>query len=628
MNKILIMIFCVLFSASCAKSKHTTQTKLSIFSGQSGQLASGIQMSGGVIIIGHTLNDTDKFKIALHDASDEKVLNLRKGKWEFAAIGWDGASPFQGNNRCAYVGDVDLNADDMAITFNLDYATCAGIPNHGAVFSNVNFMDSNTNPNQFKPINFKSCDTLIFPSDPADRTAANCTGVGLTGSFMFAAMGGQEGANAQAFPPLPTSCYTSLDANGLLLTNLRLPVGNYVNGKKENITEFGLFLFQTTDCSGPAVQAHIKDGMYTGINEANMKIRAENSASYNTLYVEHNSSTISNNVGYNPYGYGKDGVLNVTSVINQTQESYGHITGITANPPTITIAGNSAASTPGFAINNGDEIIWFVNSESGPGCGGGFVPGMFGFVRVVGKVTSTDTTFTLEKSITEYMLSAPNPGVMTTLAIPANFNTPCSMQIVRVPQYKDILVSGTSAALIAFPYNAGNGYGGILPLKVSNKINISTSATNGFGLGATGKGNNGVMQTLCGASGKRCLKMGDLNSGPGGSGGGIVLARINEIHFETSAGDFSINSDGAAGTTSQSGGNGGMVITKIGKITFAGSSATPSILQSVNLGLKGAGGAADGNLGSSHFEYCENLNNVILTGASNSFQDCTLDGGI
>lgn len=600
MKNIFILYLLLLVITACGQKTETSQTKISIRGGSSSLLASGTQMSGGIVVSGHRLDDSASFTIILKNASDEQVLDLIKGQWEFAAIGWEGSANgfFTGANRCAYSGVMDLNTSDAAVNFNLNFSTCANIPGHGAIISHPNFMATVGNMvNQFKPLVIQSCLGIAMPV----TGVGSCSGIGLTGSVKIIAVGGKKEMSG-VWSPLPgieTGCI-ALSAMGIASTNFSIPVGNFINGKKEDLMEVRALAYQSADCSGTPISYDFKDSMYFGINQPYLKSQAfSTSADPNTtLYLEHNATTINTQFGYTPYGYGKDGDFIVGASFAQVITDYGRISGITNSPATVTITG----STNSIAV--GDEIMWYVNAELSAGsCGGGFVPGMFGFAHVTSKTSATDTVFGLDRSVTEYFLQGATAPIQ--LAVPAGFNTPCSMQIVRVPNYRNLIANGSTALINVYQYNSGTGVGGLFPFRVSNELQIGGLA--GLVINATGAGAQNVMSSSCGASGKNCLQMG--SGSVSAAGGGIVFGSIHQINSSVSSGSLVLNANGLSaviGGLGTTGGSGGTIITKIGNIIYSGSGAAPSIVQSANPGTNGA----------SLYPGCTASSDVVLTNGS------------
>lgn len=89
-------IFLLLVISAC--SQKASQTTLKV---KSAFAVSNTTLTGGTLIYGENLTTGRKFSIPLN-LSTEKTLALENGKWLFAAVGWDGASMFQGQSFCAY----------------------------------------------------------------------------------------------------------------------------------------------------------------------------------------------------------------------------------------------------------------------------------------------------------------------------------------------------------------------------------------------------------------------------------------------------------------------------------------------------------------------------------------------
>src|SRR5438445_7054140 len=97
MKKIFSLMLIAILTTACG-SKGKSQTSFKILSGNI-MAASVTTFPGGILIMGRTLDDTQSFISAY---SSDMVLELKKGDWEFATIGWMGASPITGNQQCAY----------------------------------------------------------------------------------------------------------------------------------------------------------------------------------------------------------------------------------------------------------------------------------------------------------------------------------------------------------------------------------------------------------------------------------------------------------------------------------------------------------------------------------------------
>lgn len=583
MSKFITFFILSLLFISCGKKAGTTQTKLSFFGGNSSMLNSGVQMNGGIIVSGYKKDGTDKFSIALANANDEKVLELSKGDWEFVAIGWTGsaAGNFTGANRCAYTGVVNLFFNDTAITFNLDFASCASVPNHGEVFSPASYMSSVVAPNQFLTLDLKSCDALILGTSPVCSATP-----GLMKSFQVIAH------SSFGFADLSSNCQAPLDANSYLKTSLAVPVGNFINNNNESIMKLSVKTYTSTDCTGKGIVYDFKDSMLSGIRQATLKAGTAVANGATTLWIESNAMT---GTGLGALaGDGHDGVLTLTAApfyqetnsttapgtIPVVPPDYGWVTNIdvVAGTPSVSVAPAEAAS-----IATGDEIMWYVNFEASIGCGGGLKPSMYGFAKVIGTPTlSVQKVIPLDHSILDYV---PNGAPPLKLAKPTNFATICSIQIVKVKNFYDINVPGVAGTINVANFDANLSVGGLFPFRVKNQILIS-DVSGSFGsltINASGRGQymptvlgcvNGV---LTGSGGKRCMPMGGnqtgsmsymgpINGGTYKNGGGTIYAKINKLNIISSAAiPVSFQSSGTTPST-----DGGYNSTEVQDISYTG----------------------------------------------------------
>jgi hypothetical protein len=597
MNFAILPIFVFLMLTSCGKKETTSQTQISFFGGKQSLLQSGVQMNGGVIVTAYKYDKTQKYSFALNNASDEKTINLTKGYWEFVAIGWEGGNGnFTGANRCAYSGLVSLVNNETSVNLNLNYATCANIPNRGAIVSRLTFMEAN---NQFKALNVQSCETLSLGVLPSCSGAA-----GLMKSFKVVAH------SSLGLPSIQSNCQTPLSANGFLSTPLRLPVGNFLNGKFEGVMEASVLTYTTTDCSDPVIPFRFYNSLFGGINQATMKAGVSNLASDTTLWIESNINTSVKNGEI--FGSGLDNDLTLSADINQSSGDYGAVENIdTGGTPSLTVGVSQAAN-----IANGDEIMWFVNYQSGTGCAsGGLVPGMFGFARVNG--TPNGGVIPLNHSILDYQ---PTGYPAVTLTKPSTFGTTCSIQLVRVPNYLNVTSSSVSMINVT-AFNYTSGFGGLFPFRVKNEMAISGSGR--ITIAASGKGiaektitncDNGI---LTGTNGFRCMIMGGNQNTPrtpvqGQDGGGIIMGAIKGINL-TTTNSIPMMFLASAGSTagSSASGDGGSSIVTTDEIKYNGVEPVPQISLGVNW-TYGTGGSPNGKQGFLRFQWCSNNNYVKL----------------
>lgn len=162
---------------SCGSKVETQAVKLRIVSAAQ---FSQVPNSGGVLIVGRTLDDKNSFSKAI--VSDLDSIELPKGIWEFFAIAWEG-NPNAGINksltgvhRCAYSGNVQIDKEEAAVSFNLSQANCSLPISDGSYVADPMMMISN----QFKSLNFADCSIL-----PTVLSASSCSSTDMGKSKSF-----------------------------------------------------------------------------------------------------------------------------------------------------------------------------------------------------------------------------------------------------------------------------------------------------------------------------------------------------------------------------------------------------------------------------------------------------------
>lgn len=535
-----ILILSLFVFASCGEKKiATSNVKLNL-----GYLitSGSLSLNGGVVIIGHTLDDKENLSLALPNGSTDFVLELKKGKWEFAAMAWNGATPMSGETRCSYSGVVDINTDAADIKFNMTRPNCKGFTaaNEVITFSPPAYLenDVNSDPNQFKRLEVRSCLTL-------NSGGVGCTDPsGLTMSYRFVVPGFYQGASGnRALPSLMSGCFTS----GTLPTNgVRLPVGTGT----DDIVDFQLLAYRSSDCTGDELNFFFRDrSPYMGLNGTSIKSNLNSESMASVIYIEHNPETVNE---FNPvgsfFGFGRDGDLltfNFTSYHVMPDAIYGRIKSInSANPNTIHLQGI------GKQINLYDEVLWYVNFEnSANSCGAStvnrFTKGMFGIATVKQKSEpdAATTTLVLTRAINDYQLE---DGTKIFLDIPTDSSllSGCSIQVVKIMQYRNISFPATLGSVIKPPaFSEATGIGGILALKVADNI-YQTADQQGFDVSAKGLNVSNKFQADCFNVKKRCMQMGE---GAGNSlGGGIAMIQArNHVNQAVSGSKFKIAAAGA-----------------------------------------------------------------------------------
>jgi hypothetical protein len=162
-------------------------------------------------------------------------------------------------------------------------------------------------------------------------------------------------------------------------------------------------------------------------------------------------------------------------------------------------------------IDQDDLVMWYVNSEKFNGCGNNLKPGMYGFIQLTMIENDTRGRFGVAPGTSSS--SVLGGGFLPTAELPtfSDLNTPadsmdngvelpkhCSMQLVRVFMPR-VLELGTSALIEGTQnssFDIDTGVGGIIPIKVSEVINLmgrgSTPVSiSGEGMGFHSVGYNG-----------------------------------------------------------------------------------------------------------------------------------------
>ncbi len=603
-HQLLTFILTLIFLFSCSGQKSSpVSVKLNL----SALLASGsISLNGGVLIVGHTLDDSESFTTAINTGSQDLVIDLKKGRWEFAAIGWNGTMPLTGEVRCAYSGVRDISTDSLNVDFNLSRSNCKSISTFNNVieFSPNAYLelDAVSDLNQFKRIQVKSC--LTVGSADCATVGGSYMDNGLTKSFRFVIPGNKRSFGSNSLlPSLVSACY---QVDSLNSTYPRLPVGT----GGDDFIEYNLQAFTSTDCSGDLLNyPFFERSAFMGLNGVSIKSSISTDANSTIIYIEHNPTTFNeyNSSSKAYFGFAKDGDLatfNNGSYHEIPISNYGKIKSISyPSATTITISGIGKTFQPY------DEIFWYVNNETTTqGCGldsdpkKRFTSGMFG-LALVKSVTNngTDTFLELEKGITTYRYEDNSIGVLET-PTDAYLNTMCSIQVAKVFQYNNVIFPNIPNAFIK-PSAFVSGIGGIVMFKVKNEINVTnidqviTASGKGFDSAIT------IHTEDCVTQKKRCLKMGLGSSGL--NGGGIIAIQANNLRYSHNAdGTFYIKSNGDESATGENP-KGGHVNTYINNIMAATNMLT------INTSAKETGTGATMN-GAYYVNYCNKDANTNL----------------
>jgi len=593
--KIITFILTVLLFSACGKEgENKSYTRFKIVQSA---IQSGIPQNGGILVLGHRLDDAQSFMIGLPDPNFEKILELDKGPWEFYAIGWEGDTSLGGNiqmtgvNRCGYVA-VDMTQNDQDVVFDLNKANCSiPIPGENDLVHDPNYFE-NFDPNLFRRIQVRSCLNI-----PTTLTSTSCTvgsgEEGLTKSYRVEYPGVFEKFN-QFFST--ESSLTSKCINVPSQNILRLPVGSADGGFIEPL----LFAYQDVNCQGPPIVYHFHDGFFTGNTEPNKNTKVDPfvNSNYTALFIQHNPQTASVGEFFGPYGFGIDGdqtwsstpPSSITGSPGMTFEE-ARVIGIDpSNTNFITLDSGEGANFADF-----DEIIWYVNEEDSNGCGPDYSAGLFHFNRI--KTVSTGVTDRIEliDPITQYRFQ---DGSIDNLSKPPNSNLSitipatgfCSIQILRVRNFNNLHLQGTT--IMPNTYDRFNGVGGVLAMKVFNTLSLSGAASV-IDTSSTGIDGTYTVPKSC-PTNKHCVFMGDGGFSASERGGGVSLIFARNVDIFQ---NLNMKSNG-----DPSGGNPGASAGHLSLHTQALTIGSGSTLLMESHGGAGTGG--DGVEGIVDLKYC------------------------
>lgn len=626
----LIFLGLLFLLAGCgAKPEGTSSVKLQI-GGISGLMAAGssVQFDGGVIVVGHTLDDSQAVRVVFNNGAEDRDIILKKGEWEFAAIGWSKNLAtddlFTGVNRCAYKRISVLN-DDVSVDFNFTRANCGGFPiaTGNLVFSQSSFLETvSTNVSQFMRLNLVSCNSLLATVDSTTGRVLNpsCESntAGISGSARIVVHGGyKDSQNNDALGVLYSQCVNF--TSGKASTDLRLPVGDV----SDRIFNYEVQLFSSTNCtSAPLTYRFFDSSVINGmmgfyqkagvqVEDVNPSTPIENKV---VLYLEHNATTQEEMPSFNSlYGDGHNGALAWSSnSFNLGDQHYLKLNNITKTAGVTSYnVTNEVLKTATGTFSAGDEVFWYVTKAtygtSLYGCTsnhaspvfGDFVSGMGGFAKVqaVQDNGSYITGLVLDHPI---HVNYPVNGVKTLLNEPV-IGSNCSIQFVKVFNWSSVSTSyNTSHSIIPYSYNGTFSKGGITAFRIREKISLAQMSTLNIAQYANSFP-SGTDYSHCGSFQYQCY-----SPGSGTVGGGIVIGRVRVIDV----GNASVLNLDVGGQTSSGG----------GFLDFAVSDLLPpppgtsSVVG--NIQLNAYGPASNGVL---YFNYCQKSSMISTLNVTYSY---------
>ncbi len=136
MRQVITFLFLLLWLTSCGRGKGTTKTNILVL----GAIGSA---DGGLIVYGQNSNTDQYFAYRHTNASEDKVLELENGSWNFRAIAWEGPNAFGGAPKCARLSNKELNGEEVTIDFELTNDQChpGGLQSYDLRFATCSSLD-------------------------------------------------------------------------------------------------------------------------------------------------------------------------------------------------------------------------------------------------------------------------------------------------------------------------------------------------------------------------------------------------------------------------------------------------------------------------------------------------------
>lgn len=242
--KILFLIMISLF-ASCGEKGSPSKAKFKIFSGN--LVDPQTTFPGGLLVMGRIDDGSQSFIIPYQPGLE---LDLKKGSWSFATIGWLGANPMEGNQQCSYQR-VEISSDIFSVAFNMNYQNCLNLNNvGGSLFTHPMFYDLiGGTYNGFKKLNVKTCTNI-----------SSCTTQNAPVSFKVEVSSHLFGitSNSGINHVLASTCI-----NGTALSNITPP-----HGGPGGFIGLTIRTFSASACTGVAKSYYFDHGFGEALNRS------------------------------------------------------------------------------------------------------------------------------------------------------------------------------------------------------------------------------------------------------------------------------------------------------------------------------------------------------------------------
>ena len=281
LKNLLIIIFLVILGA-CSKKNGTVPVKLKFF--KSGLASSG-SLNGGIILMGQSEDGLESFRVGIASPSQDFSLDLKRGKWDFTAVGWSGeAGIMTGQTRCAYSADIDLKETDASVNLNLTESRCLstyGKANH--TFSESDF--------RLLAGGFKTLQPVLCFNETLNL--ANCSTTSndsIYKSFKVIYSSEKKGELSNKLSDLSSAC-NEVGSTPVLT----LPIGD---DSGSSPLGFKVVFYPSLNCSGTSLSENFNTSFKNGVTGSSLR-GLESSTNNNNLFINLGIAAESNEIKIN-----------------------------------------------------------------------------------------------------------------------------------------------------------------------------------------------------------------------------------------------------------------------------------------------------------------------------------------
>lgn len=196
------LILMTIMLVSCGEKKASSVVNLKLIKGAIA--TNGTSLNGGILLMGRSEDGKNSFRTGVV-GTDNVELDLPKGRWEFAAIAWQGINGVMtGDNRCSYSGFVDLRDDQATVNFNLTMANCINTFN-GNDFADSDYINASGKFFDFTP-------TICLDQTPYSAKCNNSVNASTLHTYRIVYKADKKGDVGGRIDPLASQCFYVNDA--------------------------------------------------------------------------------------------------------------------------------------------------------------------------------------------------------------------------------------------------------------------------------------------------------------------------------------------------------------------------------------------------------------------------------